>query len=367
MAIRFLEKLKYLPQAIEETIRERKWLPESIRTPLEKVSDFITPDSPEEARKYGIIPVKNRDGSYSYLDPIVMGGMNIVKTAAKETVKKAIQRGTQRLRGVLSKPSAPAKTTVKNLIKKRYSSIKTGLLDSEIFVRDLEKTLTKTEREKIPFIIEKTIKGTPKLQKWASKISEYYDEGHKFLSQNLDNVGFVENYVNRLWDIPKNKSSQVASYFTTKNPFLKERIIPTLREGIRGITLKDGSTLKLKPKTIDIADLLRVYDQYKHTTVANKRFVDGLKNITDEFGEKVVKRIDKAPADWITIDHPALRRAIGIPIEKGKMLIPKIPVKVSPEIAKEVKVILDKPFSGAAVKAIDTVYAFTKKTALSLS
>lgn len=250
------------------------------------------------------------------------------------------------------------KSTIKNLIRERYSQISTGLVDTRVFTNSIEKSLTPQQRKRIPFIIEGTDKGTPELNEWADKVGQYYDEGHKFLADNLDEVGFVENYVNRIWDIPANKRAGAVSRFTTKNPFFKKRKIPTLQEGI---------DMGLIPKTTDISELIKIYDEYKVKVVANKRFVDGLNALADENNVKLIQRIDKAPADWKVIDHSALRRAIGIPIEEGKVLLPKIPVKVHPEIAREVEVVLGRPFSGRAARALDTINAFSKKTALSLS
>lgn len=268
------------------------------------------------------------------------GGMTTVgPKAAKITGIERIKMATK----ALLKKIQPTKiqSQVRNLIKARYSEIKTGLLDSELFIRDIEKNLTKAEREQIPFIREGTMKGAKNLQEWANKTGEYLDEGYDYLAKNFDNVGFVENYVTHIWDIPKNKVSQVTSYFSTKNPFVQKRIIPTLKDGIK---------LGLKPKTTDIAEILRVYDNYKFTTVANKRFVDGVKMLTDDAGNPLIQSATKASADYMSIDSWALM---------GN--------KVNPEIAKEIKVILDRPFSGEAVKAMEVVYAFTKKAALSVS
>jgi len=63
-------------------------------------------------------------------------------------------------------------------------------------------------------------------------------------------------------------------------------------------------------------------------------------------GEPLMMRSDKAPVDWVTIDHPAMNRAMVVgKIGKEGVLLTKVPVKVHPEIAKEVKIIFDKPFS----------------------
>lgn len=265
---------------------------------------------------------------------------------------------------------------VMDLIGKRRAEIDKGILDSEIFIKQFERDFTSAELEAIPFIREaikdpnvlKNIgredlipiieKPSPKLLKATEKIGKYYDESFEFLKENWGDIGFVEDYVTHIWDIPKNRRSEVVNYFATRNPFLKKRTILTLEEGI---------ALGLKPKTTNIAELLRIYDQYKIKTVHNLNFAKGLKDLVGPDGEPLMMRSDKAPVDWITIDHPAMNRAMYIGKAAEKPILMKIPVKVHPEIAKEVKIIFDKPFSHGAIQALETINAFAKKGMLSLS
>ncbi|MCK4240827.1 MAG: hypothetical protein KAX30_04330 [Candidatus Atribacteria bacterium] len=266
---------------------------------------------------------------------------------------------------------------VMELIGKRRAEIDKGILDSEIFIKQFERDFAPIELEAVPFIrqgikdpnILKEIgkeniipvikKPSPELLKATEKIGRYYDESFKFLQENWGDIGFVENYVTQIWDIPKGRKSEVVNYFVTRNPFLKKRVIPTLEEGIK---------LGLKPKTTNIAELLRIYDQYKIKTVHNLNFAKGLKDLVGVDGEPLMMRSDKAPVDWITIDHPAMNRAMAIgKIGEEGILLTKVPVKVHPEIAKEVKIIFDKPFSHGAIHALETVNAFAKKGMLSLS
>lgn len=267
---------------------------------------------------------------------------------------------------------------VKDLVKERAFNIDKAFLDSEEFIRHFDVKLTRLEREALPFIRQgikdvnvlkkigreeliPIIKNPSKeLIKHNEKLGKYYDDAHAFLKENFDNVGFVENYVTQIWDIPKNRRSEVLNYFTTRNPFTKKRVIPSLEEGIK---------LGLKPKTTDISQLLRTYDQYKIKTAFNLKFANSLKNMVDsETGLKVMMRFDKAPTDWVTIDHPALNRAmaIGKPGKEG-LILTKVPVKVNPEIASEVKAVFSKPFKAPVIGAIETINAFTKKSMLSFS
>ena len=289
--------------------------------------------------------------------------------AFKEPIKKVIKK-------IIPKVSKEG-VKVMDLIKQKVVNVDKAVFESEVFIREFESGLSKAERQAIPFIRQQIknpevlskigkdelipiIKNpSPKVVQATEKIGQYYDEAHQFLKENWGDVGFVDDYVNQIWDIPKNRTKEVISYFTTHNPFTKQRIIPTLEEGIN---------IGLKPKTTDIVELLRIYDQYKIKTAYNLKFAKGLTELADETGQKLVQRVDKAPVEWITIDHPALRRAMAIgKVGEEGVLLMKTPVKVHPDIAKEVKIIFDKPFSHKAIMALETVNAFLKKSMLSFS
>jgi len=277
----------------------------------------------------------------------------------------------------VAKPEVPSGAKVMDLIGKRRSEIDKGILDSELFVRQFERQLSTKELEAIPFI-RQGIKDPNVLAKIGredlipiienpsknvlqatDKIGKYYDEAFEFLKENWGDVGFVENYVTQIWNIPKNRRKDVVNYFMTRNPFLKKRTIPTLEEGIK---------LGLEPKTTNIARLLRIYDQYKIKTVHNFNFAKQLTKLTDDEGKNLIMRYDKAPLDWVTVDHNALNRAMAIgKVGKEGVLLTKVPVKVHPDIAKEIKIVFDKPFSHAAIRAGEVINAFTKKCMLTLS
>jgi len=280
-------------------------------------------------------------------------------TLLKGVEKKATPNIINLLKGKIA-PRSPLRSQVKNLKLARYGEVQAGLIDSRMFVNKIEQGLSKHQREIIPFMREGTVKVTKELKPWVDEIGKYFDEGYDFLKQNYNDVGFVKNYVNRVWDVPKSKVQKVGNYFNQNNPFVnKQRKI---------LTLEEGKKLGLKPKTTDVAELIKLYDYYKHTVVANKKFAEGLNKLVSEDGQKLVQRMDKAPADWKVIDHPALSRAIGTYAKEGEgLMFRKLPVKVHPEIVKEIEAVLGTPFSGKTARAMNTIFAFTKKSALSLS
>ena len=341
---------------------------------------------PEEREKFNALSnqKQTRQLLLDNLEAVIGLGVGPISKGAGQIVKKVLPSTYKFLTTPIGrKATEPIRTAadqgvkVMDLIGKRRSSIDVGMLRSNIFIKQFEKKLSKQELEAIPFI-RQGIKDPQILAKIGredlipvvknpstntlqatEKIGKYYDESHKFLKDHWGDVGFVENYVTQIWNIPKNRRSEVVNYFATRNPFTKKRSIPTLEEGIK---------LGLEPKTTNIADLLRIYDQYKVKTAYNYTFAKDLTKLTDDGGTKLVMRSDKAPIDWSTIDHPALNRAIMIGKTKTETpILTKIPVKVHPDIAKEVKIIFDKPFSHPAIQAMEVINAFTKKGMLSLS
>ncbi len=256
---------------------------------------------------------------------------------------------------------------IHNLVKERVFNINEAFLESEKFIVDFKVNLSLAEREALPFIRQgmthdakvapkrlkkilakigkeklfEIIKNpSEKLLKYNEKLGKYYDDAHQMLSEVFDDIGFIEDYVTQIWDIPKNRKSEVINYFATHNPFTKKRKIPTLDVGIK---------LGLKPKHLDIVKLLQAYDQYKIKTVFNNRFAEALNAMTDaETGIKLVQRRDIAPYDWIVVDHPALNRAMAI----GQTTVKVSGVHLQTIIKETMEkvVTIEKTVSGGTVK-----------------
>jgi len=102
------------PSTLRETWEERKWLPEPVRKVVKKVEKFITPESPEEAQRMGLVPYKLPSGEYSYVDPFMIGGMKVVGPKAAKIVaakgKTLIQKVTKVLKE--AKPLREAQETL---------------------------------------------------------------------------------------------------------------------------------------------------------------------------------------------------------------------------------------------------------------
>lgn len=275
------------------------------------------------------------------------------------------------------------KNKISDIIFNRRANIDVENFKTSLFVDGLNKTeingkrLTKEQKEVIPFLIEKT--DIPKnlnrpdlekiyseqkeqLQPIADKVSEHFDKMWEKIVANTDKLSTdqIENYVTHIWDIPKTKVQEVTNWFTTKNRFLKKRYVETIKEGV--------DEFDLKPKTLDITDIIKIHDSVSNNAIENAKFVRDLKTLTRE-GLPLMLRADKAPSDWIYIDHPALTTTMYIPPEKPGLpaKIVKMPYKIHPDLKEPLDVIFGKKFDNKFVRTWEQIDAILKKTALSLS
>lgn len=222
----------------------------------------------------------------------------------------------------------------------RRKALNLSSYETNLFVNEIEKVTNKAQRETIPFIVEGTdvpkelnrpdiekvySKNKKDLDPIAKQVKKHFDDGWQKMKMHIPDMSAeqVENYVTHIWDLNEGKKREVTNWFITQNRFLKKRYIETLKEGVE----KFG----LKPRTLDIGDIIRIHDGTMNRAIENKKFVDDLIKIKKD-GVPLIERADKAPHGWILYDHPALRRALVIPGD------PKMGEKISPAL----KSILDE-------------------------
>jgi len=208
-------------------------------------------------------------------------------------------------------------------IRQRRIAINLAMYDTNEFIHNINQVTTRAQRETIPFIIEG--KGVPKelnrpdiekayvedrklLDPIAKQVQKHFHESWKKFKANVKNMsaGEIENYVTHIWDVPHGKKQEVSNWFTTQDRFRKKRFIATLSDGI--------TELGLKPKVLDIGEIIRIHDSVSIKAVENQKFVDGLLKLRKN-GVPLIERHDKAPMTWAFIDHPALRKSLFIPGE----------------------------------------------------
>jgi len=246
----------------------------------------------------------------------------IITQSQKDSIlkKKAIKQ-----KQITVEKAEDAKRLVHSMIRDRRLFLNSKNYDTNLFVNSIEQNTSKLQRELIPFILEKT--DIPKelnrpdlvklykeeasnLSPIAKQIKKHFDDSWKFIQDNSEDISVqqIENYVTHLWEVPKSKKQAITNWFVTQNKFLKKRHIETYKKGI--------VELGLKPKTLNILEIIRVHDNIMNKVIANKRFVADLKNLSYE-GVPLIARVDKAPENWVYFDHPALRQGMVIP---GKLV-----------------------------------------------
>lgn len=228
-----------------------------------------------------------------------------------------------------------AKKAVHSMIRERRNRLNLASYETNLFCNEIEQSASRRQREVIPFIIEDTevpkglnrpdleeiySKDRANLKPIAQQVKKHFDEGWQKMKEHAPEMSAqqIEDYVTHIWDIPKGQKRMVSNWFTTQNRFLKKRFIETINEGVE----KFG----LQPKTLDIAEIIRVHDSIMNRVIENNRFVKDL-NALKKDGVPLMERADKAPQNWVYFDHPALRRGLIIPGEA------RMGEKVSPELA----------------------------------
>lgn len=162
----------------------------------------------------------------------------------------------------------------------------------------------------------------------SKEFEKYWDE---YQATHADEVNEgskekIENYITHIWDLDRKQKSMMTNYFATKSRFAKERTIKTLFDGIQGIEMPNGETLKLQPKTLDYAQILQVQSDNLIKTTFDKLLADAVKDFKTADGVSLVMPASKAPSDWVTINHPALNKTLVRPIEStvGEVMTPEL-------------------------------------------
>ena len=298
-----------------------------------------------------------------------------------------------------------AQKTAKQAIREWKAGVETDRYDVDkalnsfiIHTKQTAKDLSKTTgmkvndklvREIMPFLRERT--GVPEklgrkdLTKLYNRLSKsdkarltaFADEvSNKFQKyyENYNNVrgvvpeSVIENHISHIWDLDKKQTGLLTSYFSTKSRFGKERTIETLMKGINGIETETGEIISLKPKTLDYAEILKISSDSLIKAAHDSLLAQRVKNLTHN-GEKLVKRLDKAPADWVKIEHPALSKALYRgETSEGEKIWENLPAAVHPDIADTLLTVFEiqKP-DNAGLKGYDTLSAFMKQAQLGFS
>ena len=176
----------------------------------------------------------------------------------------------------------------------------------------------------------------------------------------------IKNHISHIWDLDNKRASLLTTYFSTKSRFGKERTIETLIKGIDGFEV-NGEIVKFKPKTLDYAEILKISSDSLIKATHDIMLAENVKNLK-KGKEKLVLPINKAPKDWVEINHPALNKCVYRGGNEDMTILEKLPVAVHPDIANTLLTVFErqKP-DNKFWKTYDKTGALMKYGELSLS
>jgi len=257
---------------------------------------------------------------------------------------------------------------IPEFIKNRRAELSLTSFETNSFLNDIKQITTPEQRELIPFLLERATKipknlkrpdleglmQDKKLVENLQPVVESFRQRYKELWKRLakENAQLsnkeIKDYVTHIWDVPANKKSDVARWFSTYNKFTEKRYIETLTEGI--------DKYDLKPKYTDINDIYNIYASIANNSLANKKFVADIRKL-NVGGSPLITMPQHAPDGWSEIHHPAMKNPFT-----------QTYYKVHPDIVDPLKVVLGERIEGGRVlAAYEALNGVLKQMQLALS
>jgi len=160
-------------------------------------------------------------------------------------------------------------------------------------------------------------------QKEIKELRQVYDQVRKEgLKKGLD-IGYLENYLNQVWQEPWGEIATKVRGAGARPYFTKERVIPSYEEGI---------SLGLTPRFTHPAQLAAHYKEALSKAVANKKLVDGL------IKSGYLVPAGDAPLDWQPITAPLFPKVTKT-IGEGQTVVSDY--KAPPSVAEAINSIFE--------------------------
>lgn len=113
-----------------------------------------------------------------------------------------------------------------------------------------------------------------------------------------------DTYITHLWDESDIKDEKLLNYFKNITKFGKKRHINSYKQGIEGVKTPDGEILKLKPKTLDYAEILKEHADDVIRATSNLKFTNLLNKLKTPSGAPLM--YSKPHLDYKEVKHPSL-------------------------------------------------------------
>lgn len=176
----------------------------------------------------------------------------------------------------------------------------------------------------------------PAEQGVMNEVNKFYADGLEIAKEADVINSALENYINHVWEKGGKQKIFSGKFISKTTPFAKQRKIPTFAE---------GEKLGLKPLTKDPTKLMDIWSRSVNRAIHNKSYLDELRNITNDAGEKLIQPATSAPDWYVSVDHPSLKRYVWHGDKEGKGRITQTGVKAHPDIAGDLDVAFGQGFN----------------------
>lgn len=111
-------------------------------------------------------------------------------------------------------------------------------------------------------------------------------------------------YITHLWKDNPLENEVLTNYFNSLSNSGKQRHIKSYKQGIEGVKISDNEILKLQPKTLDYAEILKEHASDVIGAIANTKFINLLRKIKTP--DKLPLLSNTPDKNYIKIEHPSL-------------------------------------------------------------
>lgn len=218
----------------------------------------------------------------------------------------------------------------------------------------LFKSLTREDKARLTKLADDT----------SAKFEKYYKE-YKTLKGDLTESN-IANHISHIWKKSSKDMPLLTNYFAMQSRYAKNRTIPTIFDGINGITLENGETKFYEPETLDYAEICKISSDTFIKSNADIILADYVKSLKNEDGVSLVLPFSKAPNNWVEFDNPALSKRVYMGRNKT-FTFDRQSVKVHPDIADTLKTVFETTKDNKIMQGYDKLNSIYKQLQLGFS
>lgn len=277
------------------------------------------------------------------------------------------------------KPLTELRRTTEGMVLSAVRARRSKVLGAELRAADWRDRLSEEELEDVGAMVEKTgnlttgksaeqvrADATPEQLRVLAEYREAQETMRREVNLYIEPSGekeyiaFLEDYLPHFYVGGKKKMSTAANSWVRKNsPNARKRKIPTLAE---------ARNLGLKPLTQNVSTLHKMWAQINWQVATTRKLMADIRTFEQPDGQPIImKPGEDVPDDWIFSDHPAIAHVFARRAKDGTLILWRGGGFVQPDAWRALRQVIEKPFQGRFVAAIEGFNAYSKKLALSLS